>query len=67
MLVLQYLNVSQPRGLVDGDMNLVVADTVRAPFLAITGYSVLHIPEVSQGFDVDVEQIAGPLPLVALH
>ncbi len=67
LLVLQYLDVRQPRGVVDGDMDLVVADAVGAPFLAITGDSVPHFPEASQGFDVDVEQIARPLPLVALH
>jgi hypothetical protein len=28
---------------------------------------VPHFPEAGQGFDVDVEKIARPLPLVALH
>lgn len=67
LLVLQYLDVGQPRGVVNGDMDLVVADAAGAPFLAITGDSVPHFPEAGQGFDVDVEQIARPLPLVALH
>jgi hypothetical protein len=46
-------------------MTLVVADVVRAPSLPITGDSVPHFLEVSLRFDVDMEQIAKPLPLVA--
>jgi len=67
LLVLQHLDVRQPRGVVDGDMNLGVADAVGAPLLAITGDSMAELAEAGQGLDVDVEQIARPLPLVTLH
>ncbi len=37
LLVRQYLHVGQPRGVLDGDMHTVVADTAGAPLLTITG------------------------------
>lgn len=48
-------------------MDLVVADAVGAPLLPVSADAVAHLPEPRQGFDVDVDQISWPLPLVALH
>ena len=44
LLLCQYLDVSQLRGVVDGNMGLAVADAVRAALLAITGDAVTHLP-----------------------
>ncbi len=35
--------------------------------MAIAGDPVAHLPESGQGLDVDLDQVARPLPLVPLH
>ena len=67
LLIRQHLDVGQACGVIHSDMNLVVADAIGAPLLAITGDPVAHPAEAGQGFDVDVDQVAWPFPLVALH
>jgi len=48
-------------------MDLVVADAVGAPLLAIAGDAVAHLPEPRQRLDVNMDQVAWVLPLVPLH
>ena len=48
-------------------MDLVVADAVGAALLPVAGDAVPHLPEPGQGFHVDVDQVAWPVPLVPLH
>jgi len=67
LLVREDLDVRQSGGVVHGDMDLVVADPVGLPLLAIPGDPVPHLPEPRQGRDVDMDQVAWPLPLVPLH
>jgi hypothetical protein len=52
---------------VDGDRDLVEADPSGTPQLALSGDPVPHLLEAGQGFDVDVDEITRPLPLVPLH
>ena len=67
LLVCQDLDIGQPCHVVDGDMDLVVADPVGTTPLAIAGDAVAHLPEPGQRFDVNVDQVARPVPLVPLH
>jgi len=67
LLISQHLDVRQAGGVVDSDMDLVVADPVGAPLLAIPGDPVAHRLEPRRGLDVDMDQVAWPLPLVPLH
>lgn len=55
LLIRQHLEVRQSGGVVDGDMDLVVADLVGAPQLAITGDAVAHLLEPRRGLDIDLE------------
>ena len=48
-------------------MDPVVADAVGAASLPVAGDAVAHLPKPSQGLDINVDQVAWPLPLVALH
>ena len=66
LLIRQHLDVRQAGGVIDGDVDLVVADAVGPPLLTVAGDPVPHLPKAGQGLDVDVDQVAGPLPLVAL-
>ena len=67
LLISEDLDVRQPGGVVHGHMDLVVADAIGTPLLAIPGDPVPHLPEPRQGLDVDMDQVARPLPLVPLH
>jgi len=67
LLIRQYLDVGQACGVIHGNMDLVVADAVGAALLAIAGDAVAHLPEPRQRLDVDVEEIAWPVPPIALH
>jgi hypothetical protein len=53
-------SMTPPRGVIDGDVNFLVADFVRAPLLAVTGDPVAHLAKVGQSLYVDVNQIASP-------
>jgi len=66
LLVWQHLDVRQPHGVIDGDMDLVVANTSGAALLPIAGDAVTHLPEPGQRLDVDVDQVSRPLPFVPL-
>ena len=48
-------------------MDLVVVYAVGATLLAIAGDPMPHLPVPGQGLDVDVDQVAWPVPLVPLH
>ena len=67
LLVRQQLGVGQPRGVINGDMDLVVAHAVGTTSLPVSGDAVAHLPESGQRLDVNVDQVARPLPLVPLH
>ena len=47
-------------------MDTLVADSRRAALLAPAGDAVTDLPEAGQLFDVNVDQVTRPLPLVAL-
>jgi hypothetical protein len=55
LLVCQNLDVGQSRGVIDGDMDLVLANASGAALLPIAGDAVPHLPEPSQRRDVDVD------------
>jgi hypothetical protein len=67
LLVCQHLDVGQPRGVIDGDMDLVVANASGAALLPIAGDAVSDLPEPGQRLDVDVDQVARPRPFVPLY
>ena len=48
-------------------MDLVVAHAVGTTPLPVSGDAVAHLPESGQRLDVNVDQVARPLPLVPLH
>jgi hypothetical protein len=48
-------------------MDFCGADAIAAPLLLVTEVSIGQLVEPSQGCDVDVDQLAWPLLLVALH
>jgi hypothetical protein len=54
-------------GVVDGDVDTVVADPSRAALLAITRDAVTDLAETGQLLDIDVDQVARCLALVALN
>lgn len=66
LLVGQHLYVGQPRGVIDGDMDLVVANTIGAALLPIAGDAVTHLPQPGQRLDIDVDQVSWPFPFVTL-
>jgi len=65
--VRQHLEVGHACGVVDRDVDLVIVDAIEASLLSFAGDPVAHLAKASQGFDVDVDQLYSPLPLVALH
>ena len=48
-------------------MELVVARAIGTPPLPVTGDGVAHLSESGQPLDVNVDQVARPLSLVALR
>ena len=74
LLVRQHFHVGQSGGVVDRNVHAVVADAGRAALLTVAGDAVADFPESSQlpllrrslQLDVDVDQVARPLPLVAV-
>ena len=67
LLVRQHLGVRQSRGVVDGNMDFVVADAVGAALLPVAVDAVPQLAEPGQGFHVDLDQVAWPVPFVTLH
>ena len=67
LLVGQHLDIRQAGGVIDGHMHLLVASAGGASFAWITGGPVPNTVEPGQLFDVDMDHVAGPLPLVAPH
>jgi len=67
LLIRQYLDVGQACGVIDGNMDPVVADAVGATLLAITGDAVALLPEPRQRLHVDMNQVARVRPLVPLR
>jgi hypothetical protein len=67
LLIHQHLHVGMPGGVVDGHVDLVVTDAIGATLLPVAGDPVPHLAEPGQSLDVEVDQVTGPFPLVALH
>ena len=67
LFVRQHFHVGEPRGVVDRHMDAVVADAGRAALLPVAGDAVADLAKASQLLDVDMDQVSGMLPLVALH
>jgi hypothetical protein len=63
----QGLHVCLPGGVIHDDVDLFVADPVGSPLLAIPGHPPSRLAGPRQGLDVDRDQVARPLPLVALY
>ena len=66
LLVCEHLDVSKPCGVINGDVDTVVADASRAALLAVAGDAVADLSKAGELFDVDMDQVSGMLPLVAL-
>ena len=58
-----HLHVGEPRGIIDGHMDVPPAARLRP--LAIAGHAVADAPDTAQGLDVHVQQVAGVRPLIA--
>jgi hypothetical protein len=67
LLVPQHLDIGEAGGVINGHVDLVVTDAIGATLLPVAADSVPHLAEPGQSLDVDVDQVTGPLPLVALH
>ena len=75
LLVLQHIQVGQSGGVVNRNVHAVVADAGRAALLTVAGDAVPDLAKAGQlpllhrslRLDVDVDQVARPLPLVAVH
>jgi hypothetical protein len=67
LLVGEHLDVSKPCGVINGDVDTVVADAGRAALPPVTGDAVADLAKTGELFDVDMDQVSRMLPLVALH
>jgi len=67
LLIRQHLDIGKPCGVIYGDVDLVVATAVGPSLLPVSGDAVPHPPEPCQRHDDDVDEIAGPGQLIALH
>jgi hypothetical protein len=65
LLVRQHLDVGQPRGVVDGHVDTVVADASRAALLAVADDAMTDLAKAGKLFDIDMDQVSGMVPLVA--
>ena len=65
--VRQHFHVGQPGGIVDRNVPTVVADAGRAALLTVACDAVDDLATAGELFDVDMDQVSGMLPLVALH
>jgi hypothetical protein len=64
-LVGQHLDVSQPRGIVDGDMHLLVSNVTRGALPSITSDPMADTLESGQLFGFAMDHVSWPLPLDA--
>ena len=65
-LVRQDLDIGEPGGVIDGDMEEVVADAFAAA-APVAGDAVADAVEAGQLLDVEMEEFTGPVALVAPH
>lgn len=54
------------RGVINGHVDSVVADSSRAALQTVASDAVTDLPEAGELFDVDMDQVSGTVPLVAL-
>jgi hypothetical protein len=66
LLVCEHLDVGEPCGVVDGHVDTVVADASRAALLAAAGDAMTDLAKAGKLFDINVDQVTRPLPLVAV-
>ncbi len=67
LIIRQHLDVGHAGGVVDGHVDTVVADSSRAALLAAAGDAVTDPAKAGKLFDVDMDQVSGMVPLVALE
>ena len=67
LLIRQHLDIGEASGAINGHVDLVVTGAIGAPLLAVASDPMPHLSESDQSLDVDVDQVTGPLSLVALH
>lgn len=67
LLISKNLHIGEPRGVVDGHVDPVVADACGTALLPVAGDAVTHLAEAGQLLDVDVNQAARRLALITLH
>ncbi len=65
LLISENLDISQPPGVINREMNLVVANAVGASFLPVSRDPMPPFAEAGQLFDTDMDQITRMFPLVA--
>jgi hypothetical protein len=65
ILLRQHLDVGQPRGVVHRHVDVLPADAAH-PTPTIPADAMAHPPNAAELLDVEVDQITGPRPLVAL-
>ncbi len=66
MLVRQHLDVGQQRGVINGHVNAVIANTRGSALLPVASDAMTDLEKMGELFDVDVDQGSGLFPLVAL-
>ena len=67
LLICQHPHEGNASGVVDRDVNPFIANTRGVALLAVAGDAVYDLAEAGQLLDVDVDQVAGCLALVALQ
>ncbi len=67
LLVHQHLDIGEASSGIHCHMHLVVTGSIGAHLLADNGDPAPHLGEPGQSLDVDLNQVAGPLPFVPLH
>lgn len=66
-LVHQHCHIGQTRGVINGHVDPFIAGSCGAALLPVADDPMSELAETGELFDVDVEQVAGPLSLVALN
>ncbi len=66
LLVCEHLDVGHAGGVINGNVDAVVANTRGAALLAVAGDAVTDFAKAGELFDVDMDQVSRTVPLVAL-
>ena len=65
LLIGQHISVGEPSGVIDCHLDPVVSNASRAALLPMACDAVTKRAQAAQLLDVDVNQIAGPLPFIS--